>query len=202
LIRVSGRRAASRARLAAALVGLSVVWLSAQAMTISTTDDLLRVAAPGFGFLDGAVVDQLHDGRSMRVGADLVVRERPDGVVIAEAHETFVLSFDLWEERFAVTHVGPPPRAISHLRARDAEAWCLERLGVPLAAFGRTGRDAPFWIRLQYRVLNPERASTPDDPFSLGGLIEVLSRKRSSAAAPKTLDGGPFRLPALPHPAP
>lgn len=196
------RRTATRTGVTAALAGLSVVWLSAQAMTISTTGDLLRVAAPGFGFLDGPVVEQLHDGRSVRIGAELAVRERPDGTVVAEARETFVLSFDLWEERFAVTRVGAPPQSISHLRARDAEVWCLERLAVPLAAVGRVGRDAPFWIRLQYRVLNPERASAPDEPFSLGGLIEVLSRKRSSAAAPKTLEGGPFRLPALPRSAP
>ena len=195
-------RAVRPSWLAALLVGISTVWLSAQTMAIATTSDLLRVTAPGFGFLDGPVVERLHDGRSMRVGADLVVRTRPDGEILAEAHETFALSFDLWEERFAVTRVGVPPRSISHLRAAEAEAWCLEHLAVPLSELGRVGLDAPFWIRLQYRVLNPERTGTPDEPFSLGSLIEMLSRRRNGDAAPKSLDGGPFRLSPSPRSAP
>ncbi|HVW04869.1 MAG TPA: hypothetical protein VHB78_07650 [Vicinamibacterales bacterium] len=192
----------TRSGLAALLVAASAVWLSAQAMAISTSGDLLRVTAPGFGVLDAPVVEQLRDGRSVRVGADLAVRERPDGAIVAEAHETFALSFDLWEERYAITRVGTPSLSISHLRARDAEAWCLAHLAVSLSEVGRIGRDTPFWIRLQYRVLNPERVPTSDEPFSLGGLIEILGRRRAGEAAPKTLDGGPFRLSALPRPTP
>ena len=51
-----------------------------------------------------------------------------------------------------------PSRSVSHLTARDAEAWCLDSLTVPLSALGRLGRDAPFWIRLEYRVPGDDTA--------------------------------------------
>ena len=97
----------------------------------------------------------------MRVDVDLAVLEQPRGAVVAQARQSYALSFDLWEERFAVTRVGTPARAISHRTAKNAEAWCLEHLSIPLTALGRLGRETPFWIRLEYRVPDTPRQPTP-----------------------------------------
>ena len=106
------------------------------------------------------------------------------------------MSFDLWEQRYAVTRTGTMPRSISHLMARDAETWCLENVTVPLATLGRLGRDVPFWIRLEYRVQDKPPAANPgdDSPFTLRTLIDVLSRRRPDEAVSRTVDAGPLRL--------
>jgi hypothetical protein len=97
--------------------------------------------------------------------------------------------------RFAVTHVGPPSRAISHLTPSDAEAWCLDRLTVPVSALGQLGRDAPFWIRVEYRAQEGDRAADATDTgFTLRGLIDRLSRRRQSDDLTGRTEAGPFYI--------
>ena len=134
--------------------------LRAQTLTVRAVSDALHVRASGLGFITGPVLARLQDGRSVRVDFELTVLEKPNGATITTAQQSFNLSFDLWEQRFAVTRIGPMPRSISHLTARAAEAWCLDNVTVPLTALGRIGRDTPFWVRVDYRV--QDRASTAD----------------------------------------
>ena len=64
----------------------------------------------------------------------------------ATIRRIFALSYDLWEERFAVTAVDARSQSVSHLVLAAAEAWCVEQLAIPLNALGALGRDLPFWI--------------------------------------------------------
>jgi hypothetical protein len=131
----------------------------------------------------------------VRVDFELIVLEKPNGAVITRTQQSFNLSFDLWEQRLAVTRTGPMPRSISHLTARAAEDWCLDNVTVPLASLGRSARDTPFWVRVEYRI--PERASSAgseDSTFTLHTLIDVLSRRRDDETRAKTVEAGPFRL--------
>ena len=100
------------------------------------------------------------------------------------------------EERFAVTRVGTPARSISHRTAKNAEAWCLEHLSIPLTALGRLGRDMPFWIRLEYRV--QESAATTDATAD-EGLTLAADRAPEPAAGPEPAGpiGGGRPLPLL-----
>jgi hypothetical protein len=129
----------------------------------------------------------------VRVDRVLAGLRAPGARATAETREAFVLSYDLWEERFAVTHAGAPARSMSHLTSAAAEAWCLEQLAVPVSALGRLGGDAPFWIRLAYRVLDGDAATAPDE-FTLQGLIDALSRRRRPGALTDSIEAGPFRL--------
>ena len=167
-----------------------------QSVTIRTTAGVLQVQAPGFSFIEGAVSDRLREGRSVRVDVDLAVLEQPRGTVVAKARQSYALSFDLWEERFAVTRVGTPTRAISHRTAKNAEAWCLEHLSIPLTALARLGRETPFWIRLEYRVSEAPSATdaTADEGLTLAALIDRLSRRREQGQPGRMVEAGPFRL--------
>lgn len=169
--------------------------LGAQTLTVRTVSDALHVRAAGLGFIAGSVLDRLQDGRSVRVDFDLIVLDKPNGTIIARAQQGFNLSFDLWEQRFAVTRIGPMPRSISHLTARAAEDWCLDNVTVPLASLGRTARDTPFWVRVAYRLQDRASTATPDDStFTLQTLIDVLSRRREDENRGKSVEAGPFRL--------
>ena len=125
---------------------------------------------------------------------------RTGDAAAAATRRLFVLSYDLWEERFAVTTVGARRRHLpSHLAAAAAEAWCVEQLTVPLSALGTLGRASPFWIRLEYRVLDGDGAPATDAGFGLyaARLIDVLSRRRKAESSPSSqpIEAGPFRLP-------
>jgi hypothetical protein len=169
--------------------------VAAQTLTVRAVGEAMHVRASGLGFISGPVLDRLQDGRSVRVDFDLIVLEKPNGAVVTRGQQSFNLSFDLWEQRFAVTRIGPMPRSISHLTARAAEDWCLDNVTVPVASLGRTGRDTPFWVRVEYRI--PERSSNApneDSTFTLQTLIDVLSRRREDQDKAKSIEAGPFRL--------
>lgn len=169
---------------------------SAQTLSVRTAGDQLQIRAPGLTFLQGPPLARLKDGRSVRMELALMVLPAPGRTALVTARRIFGLSYDLWEERFAVTTVDSPPRTISHLTFAAAEAWCIEQLTVPLAALGSLRNDAQFWVRLEYRVLDGEDAGTDDgSAFTLQGLIDALSRRRRTESETRAIEGGPFRLP-------
>jgi hypothetical protein len=178
-----------------------LVWptprVSAQTLSVSTAGGTLMIRAPGFGFLKGQPLARLKDGRSVRVELAAMVLAAPGKGPVTTARRIFALSYDLWEERFAVTTVDSRPRSISHLTMPAAESWCVEQLTVPVTALGALGRDAPFWIRLEYRILDSDGATDPDEGsgLTLQGLIEALSRRRKTEPLSDSLEAGPFRLP-------
>jgi hypothetical protein len=158
---------------------------------------VLHVRAPSLTFIKGKALDRLEAGGSVRFDLALAVLSKPDGPVVVETRQSFNVSYDLWEERFAVVRIGTPPSSISHLTASDAEQWCLTRLTVAPAPLERRGPQAEFWIRLAYRVQNGAGAPGADagDKFSLRGLIDALSRRRGGDEETEALmHGGPFRL--------
>jgi len=189
-----------RRRAAVALLAL-LAWpaapVSAQTLTVDTAGSTLKIRAPGFSFLKGDPLARLKDGRSVRVELAALVMATPGKSPAAATRRIFALSYDLWEERFAVTTVGGRSQSVSHLAASAAEAWCVEQLIIPLSALSALGRDAPFWVRLEYRILDGDGASDPaDSGYSLQALIDALSRRRKAEPSPNALEAGPFRLPA------
>lgn len=209
------------ARRAAIVLFVLLAWpavrASAQPMTVDAAGDVLKIRAPGFSFLKGDPVAQLKDGRSVRVELAAMVLSAPGKQPAAVARRIFALSYDLWEERFAVTTTEARARAVSHLTLAAAEAWCVDQLTIPLAALGALGRDLPFWVRLEYRLVNEDGApSDADAGYTLQGLIDLLSRRRKTSASdgrtstksgaqtepPQALEAGPFRTPARRLPSP
>ena len=170
------------------------VRLAAQTLTVRTVSNELHLRSSGLGFIAGPVLDRLQDGRSVRIDIELIVLEKPRGSIVARALQSFNLSFDLWEQRYAVTRIGPMPRSISHLTARAAEDWCLDNVTLPVTSLGRASRE-PFWVRVDYRVPDQTAAADAgDSTFTLQTLIDVLSRRRESQDKAKSVEGGPFRI--------
>ena len=177
------------------LLGYSTMIALAQSVTIARTGNAIAVRAPEFTFIKGEPLARLKDGHSVRVDLELDILPGPGGPAAAQGRQTYVLSYDLWEERFAVTQAASPARAIAYLTTAAAEAWCLEQLTVSVSALGRLARE-PFWIRLGYRVLDadgPPAANGGD--FTLRGLVDALSRRRGNEPLTHSIEAGPFRLP-------
>jgi hypothetical protein len=186
------------ARVVSVLLAL-LVWpalgVSAQTITVDTVGEALKIRAPGFSFLKGDPLARLKDGRSVRVELAALVLPGPGKSPAATARRAFSLSYDLWEERFAVTTVDARSLSASHLTMAAAEAWCVDQLAISVGALGALGRDLPFWIRLEYRDLEGDGSSDAGDPgYTLQALIDVLSRRRPTGSSAPALEAGPFRL--------
>ena len=164
-------------------------------VTVDAVGDALKIRAPGFSFLNGDPLARLKEGRSVRVEVGGLVLPAPGKLPAAVARRVFALSYELWEERFAVTTVDERSLSVSHLMMAAAEAWCVEQLAIPVGALGAVGRDLPFWIRLEYRILDADSTSDPEDSgYTLQALIDALSRRRKTEPSPHPLEAGPFRL--------
>jgi hypothetical protein len=180
-----------------ALLVWPAVRSSAQTLTVDTVGEALRIRAPGFSFMQGDPLTRLKDGRSVRVELAALVLPGPGKPPAAAARRVFALSYDLWEERFAVTVLDARSQSVSHLALAAAESWCVEQLAIPLSALGALGRDLPFWIRLEYNILDGDATSDgPDSGYTLQALIDLLSRRRKTDSSSHALEAGPFRTPA------
>jgi len=186
------------ALLPTALLACLPALASTQALSVHSADGHLRIRAPGFTFLKGEPLARLKDGRSVRVELTLTVLPAPGATALVTVRRIFGLSYDLWEERFAVTTGESPLRTISHLTDEAAEAWCIEQTSVPLSALESLRGDASFWVRLESRILNPDAEGGADEgpSFTLQALIDALSRRRGAEAEGNATQGGPFRLPS------
>jgi hypothetical protein len=183
----------TRARVTLILACTAAV-VSAQAASVRVEADRLHLSAPAFHFIKGRPLTRLRDGRAVRFDLDLRVLARPGGAVVAQSREGCLVSYDLWEERFAVAAETSPSRLVSNLTAPDAEAWCLDRLAVPVTAL--RGRLEAFFVRLEYRVVDDEVSFRPEDSgATLRGLIDRLSRRSADGDRAETVELGPFRLP-------
>jgi hypothetical protein len=168
--------------------------LGSQSMTVMTTGGQVRVHAPGFRFVSDQALARLKDGLTLRVEIAMRVLAGPGAANAAvQDLRTFVLSYDLWEERFAATVSGSGSRSVSHLTAAATEAWCIEQLTVPVNGLGAL-RTQPFWIRLESQIIDGQTAAREDEGLTLRGIIDTLSRRQTSEKTSQSMEGGPFKV--------
>ena len=167
--------------------------LAGQSLTARIEGDQLRIAASRLHFLVGEALNRLHDGATVKYEFQLTAKTDRNGRVLARSAEQFAISYDLWEEKFAVTKLGSSSRSVSHLSAAAAETWCVENTSLPVAAISG---NQPFWIRLDYKLDNS--AASPDQGensgFTLTGLIDIFSRRTRSEQLRGFEEVGPLRL--------
>lgn len=167
--------------------------LAAQSYTARIEGDQLHVAVPRFHFLVGEALNRLRDGSTVKYTLQLTAKADKNGRVVARTEEQFAISYDLWEEKFAVSKLGSSPRSISHLSAAAAEAWCVDNISMPISALSR---NPVFWIRLDYRAEDPTAPADPADNsgFTLSGLIDIFSRRTRSEQLGGSEEVGPLRM--------
>ena len=162
------------------------------ALDVERHGDHLRLSAPGFHFVAGAPLDRLHDGISVTYALSVrMAPERGDhGPVIGEQH--FLVSYDLWEEKFEVVAAGTPGASASHLTATMVEAWCMDHLRVPVKA---APADRTFVLTLEWFVPDDnDQGGETTSGLTLTALIDRLSRKAREAPNRWRAVSAPLRL--------
>src|SRR5207249_3910101 len=158
------------------LLGIRSEVLGAQSLRVRIDGNQLRLAAPDFHFIAGEALRELHNGASVNVVFVARILPQRNGNPVNESAYRFVLSYDLWEEKYAVTRLEPAPRSVSHLSPSAAEALCLDSIGLPI---DKLSADQPFWVAVEYQILEAlePRDGSDELRFTLAGLIDVFSRR-------------------------
>lgn len=182
----------------AALVFLLCQFAEAQELKPLWNGAQLRAAAPALRFLSGRSLDMIRNGRA--VTYDFQLSLTVPGQAARRAVERFVISYDLWEERFSVTRLSSTAslrRTAANLTQAAVEAWCLEHLLLPTDGLAS---DRPLPIVLEVRAQDPEQpAPEPlrDSGISLSALIEIFSRPARAQQQRWRIEHAPVRLDAI-----
>ena len=153
----------------------------------------MHLMAPRIHFLTGEALRRLRDGATVNYELQLTARPDRAGKLLGRAIEHFSVSYDLWEEKFAVTRLGGSPKTATHLSAAAAEGWCIDNTLMPI---GVLPADGSFWLRLDYRALEPSTTGdqTDNSSFSLSSLVDIFSRRVRKEQVQGTEEVGPLRL--------
>ena len=170
--------------------------LFAQSLNARTDGQHLRVVIERSRFLSGDALRKLHDGVPVVYVFRLSAHTSRLGSTLAKSEYRFIISYDIFEERFQVSPVRPTGRVVSHLTATTAEATFIEAMELPVTSIG-TGM---FWLRLEYQAEEATETNAPG--MSIGGLVEIFSRTGTKEPTRGTMEAGPLRVSDLPRVAP
>lgn len=156
----------------------------------------IRVTAPGLHFLTGKSLSRLHDGAAVPFDFQLTITAGTKNNVVARSLERFMVSYDVWEEKFSVVRVRDFRRSGMRLSASGAESWCLDNIFVPAA---NLPTDRQLWARLEVRAAESKEplGTLPDSGLTLATLIEIFSRPTRPQQDRWSLDSEPFQLASL-----
>jgi hypothetical protein len=159
---------------------------AAESLEVKYDGDNLHISAPTLHFLIGRPLERLKDGASVAYVAQVTLFRDDHVTPIKRRQGRFVVSLDLWEEKFSVRQLGTaavPPRSVDGLSAPAAEAWCLESLAVNTLGLEPT---TFFWLRFELRTADQkEMANMTEQPVvSLSRIVEFFSQKPKAGEPP------------------
>jgi hypothetical protein len=169
----------------------------AQDLMLRRSTDEVRVSAPRLHFLTGKPLERMRNGASVTYDMQLTIFGDNHQTILRRGFERFVLSYDLWEEKFSATRMRTARTSASHLTAEAAESWCLDHLSIP--AGGLTS-DKPVYVRLDVRAQEPKdrKPLDEDSAISLARLIDIFSRAGNPAPGTQwRAESGPIDLQTL-----
>lgn len=189
----------TRILLAAVLLcaNLGVSPAAQERLSVHLDGDYLRLSLPHFDFLKGRPLDRLKDGASVAFNGQLSILTSPNSLTpVAKSVMQFALSYDIWEERFSVTRLGPNPESRtsgSHLSAQATETWCLDKLLIDRSLLPA---DRDFYVQLDFRAEDPKDGLgiIGEPGINITRLIEAFGRAPRSPQERWLFNSGPYRL--------
>jgi hypothetical protein len=169
----------------------------AEQLQLSLRGQNLFVAAPTLDLLRAPILERLKNGSTVAFDFHLGLWAGSRSNFRRGAFERFVVSYDLWEERFSVTGLRNPRPSASNLVPKALAPWCLEHVSLhPIDLRD----DTPVWVRLDVRASDPKKDDDrplDGDGLTIGYLIDLLSRPSRKEPNRWALETGPVRVSSI-----
>jgi hypothetical protein len=179
----------------AAMVCLELLALSVPSdqLFVRRASAEIHVTAPRLHFLTQQSLQRLHDGAVVPFDFQLTIAAGSKNTVVTRALERFTISYDVWQEKFAVTRLRDFRKSSLNLSANAAETWCLDNIFVPASG---VPADRELWARLEVRSVDarPQASAARDSSISLATLIEIFSRNPRPQQEHWSLESPAFHL--------
>jgi hypothetical protein len=201
-LKIRGLRPVASTVLAGTLAICAFAVTSLPRLIVRLEGDYLRISVtPHLNFLKDRVLERLKDGASVQFIGQLTVTQGPNSLIPdaqARSVARFAFSYDIWEQKFAVTKFGERPdlRSSSPLlgSAEATERWCLEHMTIERSLIPA---DRPFYVELDLREEDPRDrlGIVGDSGVNITQLIEFLGKPVKGGPKPiRVTTSGPLRL--------
>jgi len=178
----------------------------AEELVLTWREDRLDFSAPHVHFIGGKPLELLHNAASVPFDFKLTLFSGTKTHEFRTIADSFVISYDLWQEDFRVVKTQSPRRVGNHLSATAAEKWCWQQISEQMSEGVHTlGATEPFWARLEIRAEDGKDGPLfgrplTDAGISLTRLIELFSRPPAAAQSHwGPYESGPYTLDELKH---
>lgn len=187
--------------IALAFLGGVATAMFAEELILRAQGTRLDFSAPRVHYLTGRPLARLKNAEPVAFDFQARLATGTKANVVKQNTARFVISYDLWEERYAVTKTTPSRKTAGHLTAADAEAWCLQEMSI--VDLSGIAANQQLWASLDIRAAEESEArlfsrnDISDAGISLNGLIELFSKPSRATQAHWILENGPTTLEQL-----
>jgi hypothetical protein len=175
-------------------IELGAMSVSTQGLVPHQVSGELRVTDPALHFLTGKSLALLHDGAAVPFDFQLTVASGSKTNVVARSLERFMVSYDVWEEKFSVVRVRDFRKSGMRLSASSAETWCLDNIFVPTGALP-AGQQ--LWAHLEIRSVESKELLAESSGINLATLIEIFSRPSRPEQDHWSVESAAFQVASL-----
>lgn len=179
------------------LLALFVTTLPAgDGLTVHLRNGEISVSTARLEVIGDSVLTRLKSGSSVAFDFHLALWSGTRSNLRRRAFERFVVSYDLWEEKYAVTGLRKPKLSATRLSPEAVGPWCVRQIklaNVDLAP------DERVWVQLDVRAVDPKQDAGLFDSegVSLVNLVELLSRPARRDGLRWTRESGALRVAEL-----
>ena len=186
--------------LAAAFLGGVATAMFAEELILRAQGGRLDFSAPRLHYISGRPLARLRNAEPVAFDFQVTLSAVNKTNVIKQNAARFVISYDLWEERFAVTKTTASRKTASHLTATEAEVWCVQEMSLDLNG---VATNQPLYAAMDIRAVEESetrlfgRGNITDAGISLTSLLERFSKPSKSTQPHWNLETGPVTLEQL-----
>ncbi|MEP6962342.1 MAG: hypothetical protein ABI995_09690 [Acidobacteriota bacterium] len=173
----------------------------AEELILRVQGNRLDFSAPRLHYVTDGPGKRLKNAESVGYDFNVTLALNTRTNVIAQYPARFVISYDLFEEKYSVTKTTPNRKSAAHMTVAQVEAWCVQEMSV--TDLSRIPVNQPFWARLEIRAEDETetrlfgRGNITDTGISLNSLIERFSRLPRGTQQPWVVENGPVTLEQL-----
>jgi hypothetical protein len=189
--------------IAAFLSGL-VFAMWTEELILSARGNRVEFSAPRVHFLTGKPLARMRNSDQVLYVFHATLWSGTRTHVLKDALARFVVSYDLFEEKYSVSKLEDRKTA-SRLTDVGVEAWCVQQMSMDVT--GVSGSE-PLWARLDIRALDGKESGAlfskdniTDSGINLTSvtakLIDIFSRPASASQPHWPLEAGPVTLDEL-----
>lgn len=148
--------------------------LSADSLSARLRGDHIFVVPPKLDLMRPAIFARLKNGGTVTYDFHVALWVGNRQTVRRRAFERFIVSYDLWEEKFAISGLRKPRAGVTNVDSRSIAAWCAEHIAIPA---GDIKPHESIWLKLEIRAADPKKdPALLDEGLNLINLVEILSR--------------------------